>query len=164
MNKWLSGHKTSPHESRLVTTTLPISEDEDNYDSAVLNKGRSNNKASSTAAESTEKEANTTKSSFETNDSAIDVRSYSSISNLSKNSSRVNWHSFHKHYHNHFFQSVNTWSKYQISAMSLEQIMALRKLALIQFSKLVERQHSTMIKYTYIKSTPNLTITINNDL
>lgn len=86
--------------------------------------------------------------SIETNDSAIDVRSYSSISTLSRNSSsrRVNWHSFHKHYHNHFFQSVNTWSKYQISALSLEQIMALRKLALIQFSKLVERQHSKMIK------------------
>ncbi len=30
--------------------------------------------------------------------------------------------------------------------MSLEQIMALRKLALIQFSKLVERQHSNMIR------------------
>lgn len=83
------------------------------------------------------------------NDSAIDVRSYSSISTLSRNSSasrRVNWHSFHKHYHNHFIQSVNTWSKYQISALALEQIMALRKLALIQFSKLVERQHSKMIK------------------
>ncbi|RNA25412.1 rho GTPase-activating 7-like isoform X1 [Brachionus plicatilis] len=39
-----------------------------------------------------------------------------------------------------------TWSKYQIAAMSLEQLMALRKLALIQFSKLVERQHSSMIR------------------
>ena len=45
------------------------------------------------------------------------------------------------------FQTMDTtWSKYQISAMSLEQLMALRKLALIQFAKLVERQHSSMIK------------------
>lgn len=88
---------------------------------------------------------------FETNDSAIDMRSYGSISTLSKRSSlnraRCNWQSFYKYYNLHFFQSNNTtWSKYQISAISLEQLMALRKLALIQFSKLIERQHSSMIR------------------
>lgn len=71
----------------------------------------------------------------------------STMSSVSKASSksRTNWQSFSKNYHLHFFHST-TWSKYQISAMSLDQIMALRKLALIQFSKLVERQHSSVIR------------------
>lgn len=140
------------------TTQQPISEDDDNYDLTVMGRTTrwaaesSNPDASGKTSSNTttsQSAGNKCSSSFETNDSAIDVRSYSSISTLSRNSSsrRVNWHSFHKHYHNHFFQSVNTWSKYQISALSLEQIMALRKLALIQFSKLVERQHSKMIKF-----------------
>ncbi len=43
-------------------------------------------------------------------------------------------------------QHNTAWSKYQISAISCEQLMALRKLALLQFSKLLERQHSSMIR------------------
>ena len=88
-------------------------------------------------------------SSYETNDSAVDMRSYGSISIHSKassNKSRINWQSFSKSYRYYFQSTETTWSKYQISAMSLEQIMSLRKLALIQFSKLVERQHSNMIR------------------
>lgn len=105
---------------------------------ATINENTST--SSNNTSQNTTTATNTTKT-----DSAIDIRSYSSISNSSK-SSRVNWQSFTKNYRNHFFHQLNTWSKYQISAMSLEQIMALRKLALIQFSKLVEKQHSTMIK------------------
>jgi hypothetical protein len=95
---------------------------------------------------------------LETNDSAIDMRSYGSLSTISKTQTaitahrtRCNWQSFTKYYNLHFFNSNNqTWSKYQISAMSLEQLMALRKLALIQFSKLIERQHSSMIRYNFV--------------
>ncbi len=67
-------------------------------------------------------------------------------SKASSSKSRINWQSFTKSYRYYFQSAETTWSKYQISAMSLEQIMALRKLALIQFSKLVERQHSNMIR------------------
>ena len=58
---------------------------------------------------------------------------------------RIRWESFNKYYRSNFQQthSIPT-ANYQISAMSLEQIMLLRKLALLQFSKLLERQHSTM--------------------
>lgn len=86
--------------------------------------------------------------SGENNDSAIDISSYGSVSNLSKVSSkttRVKWQSFTKYYRLNL-QHNATLSKYQISTISCEQLMALRKLALIQFSKLLERQHSSMIR------------------
>ena len=65
---------------------------------------------------------------------------------MSKGSSvkffRVRWASFNKYYKTNQQQPQN----YQISAMSLEQLMSLRKIAMLQFSKLLERQHSTMTR------------------
>ena len=88
-------------------------------------------------------------SSGENNDSAIDISSYGSFSNLCKISSkktRVKWQSFTKYYHLNLQHNNANLSKYQISVISCEQLMILRKLALSQFSKLLERQHSSMIR------------------
>lgn len=82
----------------------------------------------------------------ETNDSAVDVGgSQDSISTSVSSKSRTHWKSFTRKYHSHFFHST-TWSKYQMSAMSLAQFMILRKLALIQFSHLIEAQQRSLIK------------------
>lgn len=170
VNKWLrdtkNHHSKSPSSAAAkehkkmakIPPSMTISEDEDNYTINERNVDGINNKIAGLSLYSYDDEDNETentneaktKHSYETTDSAIDIRSYGSISTLSKTSSinsRVNWQSFSKYYRLQFYQHMDTtWTKYQISAMSLEQLMALRKLALIQFSKLVERQHSTMIR------------------
>ena len=80
-------------------------------------------------------------------------RIYSSVSNVSKRSNdktiRIRWESFKRYYQTNYSNSENT-QNYQISAMSLDQLMSLRKIALLQFSKLLERQHSTMIRYVFL--------------
>jgi hypothetical protein len=171
VNKWLrdtkNHHSKSPSAAAKehkkmgkLPPSMTISEDEDNYASLSCATSHvdaiSANKIAGLISYSYDDEDNETeaktKHSHETTDSAIDIRSYGSISTLSRKTSssansRVNWQSFSKYYRLQFYQQMDTtWTKYQISAMSLEQLMALRKLALIQFSKLVERQHSTMIR------------------
>ena len=69
----------------------------------------------------------------------------SNLSRVATKRTRVMWQSLIKYYRVNV-QHNEAWSKYQISALSLDQLMTLRKLALIQFSKLVERQHSSMIR------------------
>lgn len=128
--------KQLPHQQNEVTSEDSMNNKASNDEE---NAYEASSQADSTAATKT----------YETADSAIDMRSYGSLSIHSKASSsksRTNWQSFSKSYRLYFQSTENTWSKYQISAMSLEQIMSLRKLALIQFSKLVERQHSNMIR------------------
>ncbi|CAF0915176.1 unnamed protein product [Brachionus calyciflorus] len=177
VDNWLRDNRNTYHQNKKEyskrlnnSSRLPsvaISEDEDNFCTKNLDPCNNLSNKNSICFYEDENDDNDVNSnndakakySSETTDSAIDVRSYGSISTLSKASSsksRVNWQSFSKYYHYYFFQSMNTtWSKYQIAAMSLEQLMALRKLALIQFSKLVERQHSTMIRTLRLFSKKN---------
>lgn len=141
VNQWL----TDNHRNKSVLLSQMLSEsqnneeDEDSEEDQIVPSidpicsGSSGNKGSS----------------GENNDSAIDISSYGSISNLSKTSSkktRVKWQSFTKYYRLNLQHSSKDLFKYQISAISCEQLMMLRKLALAQFSKLLERQHSSMIR------------------
>ena len=58
---------------------------------------------------------------------------------------RVMWQSFKQKYVlnlNQKYGNDQKWFDYQISALSLEEIMSLKKMAFIQLSKLAQRQNT----------------------
>lgn len=141
VNQWLTDNHRNKSVllSQLLSESQNNEEDEDSEEDQIVPNSEPIGSSSS----------GNKGSSGENNDSAIDISSYGSISNLSKTSSkktRVKWQSFTKYYRLNLQHNSKDLSKYQISAMSCEELMMLRKLALSQFSKLLERQHSSMIR------------------